>query len=113
MTQDLKQLSLWPAIPISTATHYDPSASLTGYCLKKLLGNFNPSDDGGIDYVYIRYADVLLWQAECYAQLNDLVNAKASLEMVRARARANAGVPGVLPPVVTTVKDDLLKSHTA
>ena len=89
---------------------YDPSASLTGYCLKKLLGNFNPSDDGGIDYVYIRYADVLLWQAECYAQLNDLVNAKASLEMVRARARANAGVPGVLPPVVTTVKDDLLKA---
>lgn len=91
-------------------TPFNPSASLTGYCLKKFLGNFNPLDDGGIDYVYIRYADVLLWKAESYAQLNMLPEAKAALELVRARARANAGTPGVLPAVTTSVKDDLLKA---
>lgn len=91
-------------------TPFNASASLTGYCLKKFLGNFNPLDDGGIDYVYIRYADMLLWKAECYTQLNDLVNAKTALETVRARARANAGIPGVLPPVTTSNKDDLLKA---
>lgn len=89
---------------------FNPSASLTGYCLKKFLGNFNPLDDGGIDYVYIRYADVLLWKAEANAQLNKLTEARAALEMVRARARANAGTPGVLPAVTTSVKDDLLKA---
>jgi len=91
-------------------TSYNSSASFTSYNLKKFLGNYNPLDDGGIDYVYLRYADVLLWKAECYTQLNDLVNAKAALETVRARARANAGVPGVLPSVITTNKDDLLKA---
>ncbi|OQP61937.1 hypothetical protein A3860_30035 [Niastella vici] len=88
-------------------TAFDVSASLTGYCVKKFLGNFNPLDDGGIDYVYIRYADVLLWKSEAYLQLNDLNNAKAALEIVRARARANAG-GGVLPPVTTGNKNDLL-----
>lgn len=91
-------------------TPFNASASLTGYCLKKLLGNFNPLDDGGIDYVYIRYADMLLWKAECLTELNDLVNAKVALEAVRARARANAGTPGVLPPVTTANKPDLLKA---
>jgi hypothetical protein len=91
-------------------TPFNPSASLTGYCLKKFLGNANPLDDGSIDYTYIRYADVLLWKAECYAQLNMLTEAKAALEQVRARARANSGVPGALPPVTTSVKDDVLKA---
>jgi hypothetical protein len=89
---------------------FNASASLTGYCLKKLLGNFNPLDDGGIDYIYIRYADVLLWKAECYAELNDINNAETALELVRARARANSGVSGALPPVTTTNKDALLNA---
>jgi hypothetical protein len=91
-------------------TDFDPSVSLTGYCLKKFLGYFNPIDDGGIDYTYIRYADVLLWKAECYTQLGNLAEAKAALEIVRARARSNAGTPGVLPPVTTDNKDELLKA---
>jgi starch-binding outer membrane protein, SusD/RagB family len=86
---------------------FDPAASLTGYCVRKFLGSFNPIDDGGIDYIYIRYADLLLWKAEAYLQLNDLTNAKTALEKVRARARANAA-PGALPPITTSDKNDLL-----
>jgi hypothetical protein len=86
----------------------NPANSETGYYLKKFLGNFNPVDDGGIDYVYIRYADVLLWGAECYAQLGNLDAAKTALETIRARARA--GIPGILPVVTTNIKDDLLKA---
>ena len=86
----------------------NPANSETGYYLKKFLGNFNPLDDGSIDYVYIRYADVLLWKAECYAQLDNPDAAKTALEEVRARARA--GIPSILPPVTTNNKDDLLKA---
>lgn len=89
-------------------TAFDASGSLTGYAVKKFLGSFNPIDDGGIDYTYIRYADVLLWKAECYAQLDDAGNAKTALEEVRARARTNAGTPGVLPAVTTNDKNELL-----
>lgn len=85
---------------------FDASTSITGYAVKKFLGNFNPVDDGGIDYVYIRYADVLLWKAECYAQLDNPDAAKAALELVRARARA--GNNAILPEVTTSDKDDLL-----
>ncbi len=52
-------------------TPFDPTTSITGYAVKKFLGNFNPVDDGAYDYVYIRYGDVLLWKAECYAQLDN------------------------------------------
>ncbi|GAC1426514.1 MAG: hypothetical protein NVSMB7_03010 [Chitinophagaceae bacterium] len=89
-------------------TPFNASASLTGYCLKKFLGNFNPMDDGGIDYTYIRYADVLLWKAECYTQLNNVIAAEVALETVRARARA--GTSGILPAITTASKDELLKA---
>ncbi|HTI59171.1 RagB/SusD family nutrient uptake outer membrane protein [Mucilaginibacter sp.] len=52
------------------------------------------------DKIVLRYADVLLMNAEANNELGNTAAALASLEMVRARARgANAGV---LPEVTTT-----------
>ena len=48
----------------------------------------------------IRYADVLLMNAEANNELGNTADALASLEMVRARARA--GNSTILPPVTTT-----------
>jgi hypothetical protein len=53
----------------------------------------------------IRYADVLLMNAEANNELGNTVPALASLELVRARARA--GNNAILPKVVTTDKDAL------
>ncbi|OKS86954.1 RagB/SusD family nutrient uptake outer membrane protein [Mucilaginibacter polytrichastri] len=48
----------------------------------------------------IRYADVLLMNAEAANELGNTAQALASLEVVRARARA--GNPAILPKVTTT-----------
>ncbi|MBV8389494.1 MAG: RagB/SusD family nutrient uptake outer membrane protein [Mucilaginibacter sp.] len=52
------------------------------------------------DKIVLRYADVLLMNAEANNELGNNVAALASLELVRARARA--GNAAILPPVVTT-----------
>lgn len=54
----------------------------------------------------IRYADVLLMNAEANAQLGNTAPALVSLELVRARARS--GNNAILPIVVTTDKTQLL-----
>jgi hypothetical protein len=47
------------------------------------------------NYVYIRFADVLLWAAECAAQTSDLAAATGYVNQVRQRAANPAGfVPG-------------------
>ncbi len=88
----------------------DASVSFTGFVLKKMLQNVNPIDDGGIDQIYIRWADVLLWKAECHANLGDLAAARTALEQVRARARNNATDPDALPEITTNQKEELLKA---
>jgi hypothetical protein len=51
----------------------------------------------------IRYAEVLLMNAEANNELGNTAAALASLEQVRARARANSANPATtLPPVTTT-----------
>lgn len=57
------------------------------------------------DKIVLRYADVLLMNAEANNELGNASAALASLEMVRARARA--GNAAILPPVVTTDKTAL------
>lgn len=52
------------------------------------------------DKIVLRYADVLLMNAEANNELGNNSAALASLEMVRARARA--GNNAILPPVTTT-----------
>jgi hypothetical protein len=60
--------------------------------------NGNPG--AGQDVRVIRYSEVLLMNAEANNELGNTSAALASLEMVRARARA--GNNSVLPPVTTT-----------
>lgn len=52
------------------------------------------------DFIVLRYADVLLMNAEANNELGSTSAALASLEMVRARARE--GNPNILPAVTTT-----------
>jgi len=65
--------------------------------------NGNPG--AGQDVRVIRYSDVLLMNAEANNNLGNTTAALASLEMVRARARA--GNSAILPPVTTTDKTQL------
>lgn len=50
----------------------------------------------------LRYAEVLLMNAEAANELANLTQAISSLEMVRARARAMQSDPNVLPKITTT-----------
>lgn len=85
---------------------YKPSFSSTKYGARKYL---QPKDevtqkaDGDINYTAIRYAEVLLWEAEALTELGRVQEAQAPLEQVRARARAQATDPlTALPPVTVT-----------
>lgn len=49
--------------------------------------------DGGLAYIYLRYADILLMKAESYLETGDLTNAAATLKLVRDRV----GLPTVSP----------------
>lgn len=65
--------------------------------------------DGDINYTAIRFAEVLLWEAEAHAELGNTAAAQAALEIVRARARAQASDPETaLPPVSTTDQATLI-----
>ncbi|MEO6038533.1 MAG: RagB/SusD family nutrient uptake outer membrane protein [Saprospiraceae bacterium] len=65
--------------------------------------------DGDINYTAIRYAEVLLWEAEALAELGRIGEAQAPLELVRARARAQATDPAAaLPPVTTTDQGEMI-----
>ncbi len=68
------------------------------------------TDNQGADQNFrvLRYADVLLMNAEANNELGNTSDALASLEMVRARARAQSTNPLVdLPKIVTTVQATL------
>lgn len=85
---------------------YKNSFSSTRYSPRKYLQAASEATqraDGDINYTAIRYAEVLLWEAEAQAELGRLPEALAILEQVRARARAQAANPATaLPPVVAT-----------
>ncbi|RFS26997.1 RagB/SusD family nutrient uptake outer membrane protein [Chitinophaga silvatica] len=91
-------------------TNYDPTWSpITGYNVRKFMSNVSPIDDGGVDFIYIRLADVILWKAECHANLDMPGDAKTDIERVRARARKYAANPATnLPAVTTSDKTQLL-----
>lgn len=56
----------------------------------------------------IRYAEVLLWEAEANAELGHTAEALIPLEEVRARARAQAIDPNTTLPVITTTDQQQL-----
>ncbi len=89
---------------------FKPSFSSTRYGVKKYLQDTTVSQasDGDINYTPIRYAEVLLWEAEALTELGQVQAAQAPLEEVRARARAQAEDPdNTLPPVLTTDQNEM------
>lgn len=71
-----------------------------------IVTGFKPGADQNVRV--IRFADVLLMNAEAANELNIPAQAKTSLNRVRARARG--GVAGVLPDVTTNDKTELRKA---
>jgi hypothetical protein len=102
-----------PRLKFTVAMNNDPyfgliyknSFSSTTFSPRKFLqadAELTQKADGDINYPAIRYAEVLLWEAEAYTELGRVQEALAPLEIVRARARAQSTNPAVLPIVVTT-----------
>lgn len=100
---------------------FDPGWSPTGFLNKKHvqpLAEIPASNkgDGNLNYVAIRFADVLLMQAEALNELGRSAEALPFLNQVRKRARESYGndpalaktVPaGLLPEVTTTAQQSL------
>lgn len=102
---------------------YDPTWSPTGFIGKKHLQPLSEvpkgtKGDGGLDYVFMRYAEVLLMKAEALNELNRGAEALAPLNEVRKRARESylfdeslsgfGAVPAeLLADVATTDKNQL------
>ena len=87
----------------------------TGYLTKKHQQPFSevPSsrkEDGGLCYIYLRYADLLLMKAEAFNETGNADSAKANLNKVRQRARAsfNGTPPADLLANITTSDKNLL-----
>jgi len=62
----------------------------TGYLTKKHQqpqSELPVAGDGGINYIYMRYADVLLMKAEAFNESNNADSARTNLNKVRQRAR--------------------------
>ena len=91
---------------------YKASFSSTGASPRKYLQHVNEvsqKSDGGINYTAIRYAEVLLWEAEALAELGRTSEALVPLEEVRARARAQSADPAnTLPMITTTDQEELI-----
>lgn len=84
---------------------YKNSFSSTKYSPRKYLqadSTLTQKADGDINYTAIRFAEVLLWEAEVLNELGMVQEAQIPLEQVRARARAQALDPLSALPAVTT-----------
>jgi hypothetical protein len=97
---------------------FSASWSPTGFLTKKHqqpLSEISSSlkGDGDLNYIYLRYADVLLMKAEAFCENNNADSAKANLNKVRQRARAsyNGTPPADLLLNVTT--SDISQIRTA
>ena len=89
----------------------------TGYLTKKHQQPFSEvassrKEDGGLTYVYLRYADLLLMKAEAFNEAGNADSAKANLNKVRQRARAsfNGTPPADLLADITTSDNNLLRT---
>jgi len=102
----------------SDTVYFNPDWSPTGYMQKKYLQPLDevPRElkaDGELNYIFIRYSEVLLILAEALNEQNKSPEAIIYLNMVRKRARDSylydenlpdwgTIPPGLLPPVETT-----------
>jgi len=101
-----------PRLKFTVAMNNDPyfgliyknSFSSTTFSPRKFLqadAELTQKADGDINYPAIRYAEVLLWEAEALAEQGRVQEALAPLEIVRARARAQSTNTAALPPIVS------------
>ena len=109
-----------PRLKFTVARHNEPyfgvtykaSYSSTGASPRKYLQHkdeVTQKSDGGINYTAIRYAEVLLWEAEALAELGRTSEALFPLESVRSRARAQATDPvNTLPEITITDQQGLI-----
>lgn len=109
-----------PRLKFTVARHNEPyfgvtykaSFSSTGASPRKYLQSVDEvsqKSDGSINYTAIRYADVLLWEAEALAESGRTGEALVPLETVRARARAQATDPdNTLPEITNTNQMELI-----
>lgn len=91
---------------------YKPSYSSTKYSVRKYLqakADVTQKADGDINYTAIRYAEVLLWEAEALVELDRGSEAQQPLEQVRARARAQAATPATALPAITATDQQVLR----
>ena len=91
---------------------YKPSYSSTGYSPRKYLQAdtaITQPADGDINYTSIRFAEVLLWEAEALTELGQVQDAQVPLERVRARARAQANDPATALPAITTTDQNEMR----
>ena len=96
----------------------------TGYLTRKHqqpLSEVANKSDGNLNYIAIRYADVLLWYAEALNESGHTVDALAPLNKVRKRARESylydslqVGYPviptGLLPDITSASQADVRKA---
>ncbi len=91
---------------------YKNSFSSTRYSPRKYLqdtSEVTQPADGDINYTAIRFAEVLLWEAEALNELARVAEAQVPLERVRARARAQAADPATALPQVTTTNQQEMR----
>lgn len=91
---------------------YKPSFSSTGHSVVKYLqakDSVTQKADGDINYTAIRFAEVLLWEAEALTELNRVQEAQVPLELVRARARAQSSDPINTLPAVTVADQSAMR----
>jgi hypothetical protein len=94
---------------------FSASSSPTGFLTKKHqqpLSEVSSSlkGDGDLNYIYLRYADVLLMKAEAFNEINNIDSARANLNRVRQRARAsfNGNPPaGLLADITLTDQNQM------
>lgn len=91
---------------------YKNSFSTTGHSSQKFIqadSTASQKADGDINYPAIRYAEVLLWEAEAATELGQLQRAETALEVVRARARLQSDDPENSLPFVAAVSKDQMR----
>ena len=94
---------------------FDPTWSPTGYLQRKNVQPIKQAPivgNAGLNYVYMRYADVLLFKAEALNELGRGSEALVPLNQVHDRARNayskdSIPEPTMLPPVTTTLQTEL------
>lgn len=98
---------------------FDTDWSSTGYLTKKHIQPLsevpaNLKGNGNLNYQAIRFAEVLLIQAEAFNEAGNSAAALTPLNRVRKRARESYSGPGPLPvgllPDITTTNQDELRN---